>query len=297
MQLLIKLLIYITHNLNRQRLPQYRKSNQVWVMNLREAPPKSQWPDPYINMFNWTIGYRKDCTFWLPYARTVKIRSGTHKTAKIVNKNLKEWISKKSRLVAGVISNCHSDSNREEVIRKMKSTGVPVDIYGACGDNQICGRHDHNCDTFWSNLAKTYKFFLAFENALCTDYITEKLWRSLNLGMVPVVYGGGNYQVDVPPGSYINVMDFKSAKQLMQYLEYVGRNQTEYAKFFEWRNDYNIINERNSVWSDLCSALVQQRTHQGKKDHSYENLLEWWESKPGSKQPACLRKPALFLKK
>ncbi len=31
------------------------------------------------------------------------------------------------------------------------------------------------------------KFFLAFENSNCSDYITEKLWRSLSYDIIPVV--------------------------------------------------------------------------------------------------------------
>ena len=34
-----------------------------------------------------------------------------------------------------------------------------------------------------------YKFFLAFENSNCKEYITEKFWRSLHYGLVPVVFG------------------------------------------------------------------------------------------------------------
>lgn len=31
------------------------------------------------------------------------------------------------------------------------------------------------------------KFFLAFENNDCSDYITEKFWRSLSFDIIPVV--------------------------------------------------------------------------------------------------------------
>ena len=34
---------------------------------------------------------------------------------------------------------------------------------------------------------KGNKFFLAFENQNCSDYITEKFWRSLSFGIIPVV--------------------------------------------------------------------------------------------------------------
>ena len=33
-------------------------------------------------------------------------------------------------------------------------------------------------------LKSQYRFYLAFENALCQEYITEKFWKALNEGMV-----------------------------------------------------------------------------------------------------------------
>lgn len=42
-----------------------------------------------------------------------------------------------------------------------------------------------------------YKFTLAFENAVCDDYITEKLWRPLIVGSVPVYYGSPTFKVKI----------------------------------------------------------------------------------------------------
>ena len=39
---------------------------------------------------------------------------------------------------------------------------------------------------------------MAFENSICNDYMTEKFWRSLDLEIVPIVMGGGNYTRDAP---------------------------------------------------------------------------------------------------
>ena len=43
------------------------------------------------------------------------------------------------------------------------------------------------------DLLKSYKFYLAFENSWCNDYVTEKLWRTLKTDTVPIVLGGANY--------------------------------------------------------------------------------------------------------
>lgn len=44
-------------------------------------------------------------------------------------------------------------------------------------------------------LAAKYKFTLAMENAVCDDYITEKLWRPFHLGSVPIVFGSTKIKV------------------------------------------------------------------------------------------------------
>lgn len=46
-------------------------------------------------------------------------------------------------------------------------------------------------------LAAKYKFTLAMENAICDDYVTEKLWRPLRLGSVPIVFGSPKVKVDI----------------------------------------------------------------------------------------------------
>lgn len=40
-----------------------------------------------------------------------------------------------------------------------------------------------------------YKFTIAIENAICDDYITEKLWRPLIAGSVPIYLGSPSIEV------------------------------------------------------------------------------------------------------
>ncbi len=45
------------------------------------------------------------------------------------------------------------------------------DIWGGCGDHKCPGAFTKNCDGI-----NVYKFYMAFENTQCSEYITEKLW-------------------------------------------------------------------------------------------------------------------------
>jgi hypothetical protein len=48
-----------------------------------------------------------------------------------------------------------------------------------------------------------YKFVIAFENGICDDYITEKLWRPLFTGTVPIYLGSPSVQVSFNLSPYI----------------------------------------------------------------------------------------------
>lgn len=55
-------------------------------------------------------------------------------------------------------------------------------------------------DEFFQLIAK-YKFAIAIENAICEDYVTEKLWRPLHVGTIPIVLGSPRIKV-----SYFNLL-------------------------------------------------------------------------------------------
>uniref|UniRef100_A0A914QLJ2 Fucosyltransferase n=1 Tax=Panagrolaimus davidi TaxID=227884 RepID=A0A914QLJ2_9BILA len=84
----------------------------------------------------------------------------------------------------------------------------------------------------WSEeeVSKFY-FVIGFENAYCTDYITEKVWRLRDLA-VPIIFDRsqlrGKYKALNP--YVIAVRDFKSIKELGDYLNFLIKNYTEYKK-------------------------------------------------------------------
>jgi hypothetical protein len=63
---------------------------------------------------------------------------------------------------------------------------INVDIFGRCG--KPCVKKGIDCI---QNLSTYYKYYLAFENSICEDYVTEKLFRlyNTNFNIIPVVRG------------------------------------------------------------------------------------------------------------
>ena len=78
-----------------------------------------------------------------------------------------------------------------------------------------------------------------------------------------------------PPHSYIDVNDFKSPKQLAEYLNYLDANPQEYMSYFWWKDYYRV--ERNYIYlktSPICK-LCEMLHDETVPVKSYD-MQEWW---------------------
>ncbi|KFP92532.1 Alpha-(1,3)-fucosyltransferase 7 [Apaloderma vittatum] len=169
---------------------------QNWVWVSLESPSNTKALAGWNQTFNWVMTYRRDSDIFIPYGKLVPNRSAT------VN------IPTKTNLVSWVISNYRRTQKRAEVYKNL-SKYLHVNIYGKANKKPLCK------DCLLPTTSKS-KFYLAFENSIHQDYITEKLWRnSLMAGTVPVVLGPprANYEQFVPADSFIHVDDFGFAWQ------------------------------------------------------------------------------------
>jgi alpha-1,3-fucosyltransferase len=133
----------------------------------------------------------------------------------------------------------------------------------------ICSSDETQC---LEQLERTYKFYLSFENSFCEDYITEKFFKILRFDIIPVVLGGGNYSKIAPARSFINANDFNSILDLANYLQYLDKNATAYAEYFEWKNYFEVVQETSSAFCKLCESLHNKNV--GPK--SYDDIFKWW---------------------
>ena len=168
-----------------------------------------------------------------------------------LNKNLTYKIQLKVKFAAAIISRCAAD--RSELVTKLREY-IQVDVYGKCGELSCPDDNKTDCN---AHIAAQYKFFFAFENSLCSEYITEKFFRTLNYDIVPVVLGLGDYSKYVPKSGYINVLDYKSPKELADYLIYLDKNPSEYNKYFAWRKHISYHHDR---WSTELEMSVSHTT-------------------------------------
>ena len=201
-----------------------KTSSQQWIYYNLESPSNSDRRSlaRIQEQIDGVMSYRLDSRIPIPYGRIVRRQSSQAVMP----------VPLKRKRVAWFVSNCVTASRREELVHKL-SLFIQVDVYGACGSLE-CPVGDDSCNRM---LERDYAFYLAFENSLCKDYVTEKLFRTLKYNVVPVVLAAPEVSSMLPKGSFIDARRFKSIPFLAKYLVRVASNLTLYNSFFEWKSD------------------------------------------------------------
>jgi hypothetical protein len=325
----------LVHGPNLWYLPNrktYRRNpKQLWLYYALESPRGSQCSMHYKqeeldDWFNITSTYKTDSDFIVNYQSFNKweeinqygnyLTSYKKKFSSLENaqNSIQDLSMKKNKpTVAWFVSHCETSSRREKFINEMRKY-IDIDIYGMCNnyfENTIpdpCKKStDENC---FQKLLNSYKFYLSFENSLCEDYITEKYWKFykdhiiFDVNLIPVVRGATEEQFKkvAPPNSYINAYNFKSAKSLADYLNYLNSNDTAYFEYFNWKKDlyktiHSSIESNNTDTSKfkkdnsvvlssierspfciLCS-LLHNETYMNSKNNKIWNLSKWFGTK------------------
>lgn len=141
------------------------RQRQTWIYHNIESPENG---NEIVMQMNWTATYRADSVLATPYGKFVPFSNQSD----LPSKAPRNYASSKTKVAAIFISNCYAKNGRLQYLRELKKY-VKVDVYGACGDLR-CDRN--NTKVCFDMLNNDYKFYLAFENSNCRDYITEKLF-------------------------------------------------------------------------------------------------------------------------
>ncbi|CAH2095297.1 unnamed protein product [Euphydryas editha] len=250
-----------------------RPPNQIWILYYLECPYHTASLRPSsLELFNWTATYRRDSDIVAPYERWVY--HDPLNTEKDLERN---YAANKTKKVAWFVSNCHARNRRLQYARQL-SKFIPVDIYGACGSHH-CPRTDPNC---LEMLDKEYKFYLAFENSNCRDYITEKFFvNGLQHDVLPIVMGARpeEYAAVAPHNSYIHVEEFAGPEDLAAYLKRLDEDDTLYNSYFKWKGTGEFIN--TYFFCRVC-AMVHASARRQRSAH-YADVQAWW------RDSACTR--------
>uniref|UniRef100_A0A673G8X1 Fucosyltransferase n=1 Tax=Sinocyclocheilus rhinocerous TaxID=307959 RepID=A0A673G8X1_9TELE len=213
-----------------------------WLWLSLEPPMNNHNLSNYNSLFNWTMRYHRDADIFMPYGELVSKRT-----------NATFIIPKKSNcLVCWAVSKYKANQSRSLVFQQLNKH-IPsklIEVYGQRSKRLLSNKN------LLSTISRCY-FYLAFENSISTDYITEKLWRnSLQAGSVPVVLGPPRniYELSIPPESFIHVNDFSSIKALATFLSQVADNRERYESYFRWHNycDVRMYTDWRERLCNIC---------------------------------------------
>jgi hypothetical protein len=70
-----------------------------------------------------------------------------------------------------------------------------------------------------------------------------------------------DYKDTAPPHSYIHVEDFKSPKELADYLMKINANDTLYNEYFEWKRSGRVRNVWSEFFCRVCGMLFYVDIH------------------------------------
>ncbi|XP_071084330.1 alpha-(1,3)-fucosyltransferase C-like [Haliotis cracherodii] len=238
--------------------PPTRTPGQVWIIFAWESPAHlahtmtTMQTLKWRRVFNWTMTYRTDSDLFAPvgmFVPTLKLPS---------YHDLLNIVQRKTKAVAWFVSHCKTVSRRMAYVERLKKI-IDVDVFGRCGPEE-CLKSRPEC---LNMLNHTYMFYLSFENSLCKDYITEKLYKTFNVPCVPIVRGGADYKHLVPNGTYINAADFSNPESLGWHLKGLMSNTSAYMDILMRKEQYRVFGSnrgKQMAFCELCYRLNKPGT-------------------------------------
>ncbi|KAL0187344.1 hypothetical protein M9458_019014 [Cirrhinus mrigala] len=223
--------------------PSPRPPFQKWIWFHVESPTNTRRIPGLENLFNLTLSYRQDAD--------VPVRMRLTITKK---PNEDFVIPKRTNWCVGL--------NR---FYRELSKYIQVTLFGRAYASFLYYK------VYYPTIASC-KFYLAFENSIHKDYITEKINGPLVAGSVPVVLGPPrrNYENFVPAGSFIHVNDFPDAKSLAEYLLQLDKDEDAYRKYFNWRKHLtaapHLIQQTQEFILAICTACEHVGRHREYKE-------------------------------
>lgn len=205
------------------RLP--KPAGQLWVAwSMESAAMYPPLADPgYLRAFDLTMTYRFDSDVPTPYFEPQLLADlGAPPSPKT-----------ESSPAALFLSNEEERSGRTGYLRELMAH-LPVDSYGRALRNRTLVE-DRGRATL-RQVIRAYRFTLAFENSIDTDYVTEKFYGPLGAGSVPVYLGAPNV-ADFAPGErcYVDARDFAGPRELAAHLAALATDEEAYAGLHAWR--------------------------------------------------------------
>ncbi|XP_068607696.1 4-galactosyl-N-acetylglucosaminide 3-alpha-L-fucosyltransferase 9-like [Brachionichthys hirsutus] len=235
--------------------PNQRPPFQKWIWMNFESPSHTSKVPGIENLFNLTFNYRRDADIRISYG-SIQALDGEQ-----------DFVPpRKDKLVCWIVSNWREYHFRVAYYNELRKH-IKLHMYGRHFGGRISGEN-------YTTIMTSCKFYLSFENSIHKDYITEKFFKPLSVGTVPVVLGPPrqDYERLIQGDAFIHVDDFASPKELADYLLLLDKNEEMYLKFFDWRRYFEV--KKNAPW-DLRTCIICNHLRRY-KEYKTLNLHKWF---------------------
>jgi len=131
--------------------------------------------------------------------------------------NDNKWIrTPKTEFCCGIWNN---PEEKRVQTQKVFSTYKKFDLYGKTSGNWFYGEEQK------LDILSKYKFSICYENAIHGGYLTEKLFHAKIAGTIPIYRADKMSHIDFNPKSFINLEDFSSIEELLDYVREVDQSE------------------------------------------------------------------------
>ncbi|CAF1458802.1 unnamed protein product [Didymodactylos carnosus] len=257
-----QLVLFHKYDVKKEQMPTKRNIDQVWLL-WHDEPLFLVSHDFNQYLFNWTTSYifNSEISFGA-YGLTLLRNDNT-------DIDFEQWINeqyeKRLNQASWFVTNCGAKRRLDYYYRLRQY--FPIIVHGTCVDKQnfsSCPRFS-SCET---DQLKSTKFYLAFESQTCKDYITEKFWRALKYGTIPIALGPlmkQSYERIAPPNSFIYVGDYETPQLLAQHLYEIVKNKNIFRKYHLWRKyywtGYSAQDNEQYRFCEVCYKLNTVNSH------------------------------------
>ena len=252
--------------------PPAKRNSQIWCFNSLETRALTHHPSKlWKNKFEWIMSYRRDANIVRSYGKIFRKKD-------IVLKNFSEVMRQKTKFGVWMSSHCPVPSRRKAYIEELQKY-IPVDTFGSCG-KRMCGTRSNAISDCLKTLSNEYKFYFSFENNICRDYTTEKLFNLFihDLNIIPVVNGPPQVSEYLPNGTFLSAMDFSSPKALADRLRTIASNDSLYLQYLKEKDKYSSFSETEIFGQSMCDICEKLDRLNGRKPATRNDLWEFYKN-------------------
>ncbi|CAH2234842.1 jg13244 [Pararge aegeria aegeria] len=244
--------LFYASNIHFEDLPLPRRASEIiWGLYHEESPRNVQelLHEPTLSLFNYSATFSRysDIPFPLQYLDS---------WSDIVSKEYFVPTAKKNSFLKDLApilylqSDCETATERDSYVRELMKF-INIDSYGACLKNKELPQkfkddylNNLNDNEFLHFIAR-YKFVLALENGVCEDYVTEKFWRAIKVGNVPIYFGSPSIKDWFPNNkSAILIQDYPTPETMSVYIKKLLENDNLYEEHLMHKTKEAISNNR-----------------------------------------------------